>query len=89
MSKHTPGPWTIGPRDSIWAGEVWVANVMAINCHPKNEEREANLNLIAAAPLLLKEIEKLVKEIEKLVKEEEAAWLDEARTVLAKAKGDA
>jgi hypothetical protein len=59
---HTPGPWKHTPgQDTIWAndGDLLIARTdytrgaMAVN------EDEANARLIAAAPMLLQEVESL------------------------------
>jgi hypothetical protein len=50
-TKHTPGPWTADKYDSeelfIWAKD---ATICEINDPNSGQEREANAQLIAAAP---------------------------------------
>ena len=70
-AKHTPGPWEFGPNHSSTglagqlvvrpAGEFphgeWVADVGSMY----DDHREANARLIAAAPDLLKALEKIIE----------------------------
>jgi len=100
MSKHTPGPWTVGGpnrvgeealgiiegKDKYVVADVW-ADVEELDAR-------ANANLIAAAPELL---EKLSEAVELLEVDDDAntvgtdawVWLKQARELLAKADGRA
>lgn len=62
MSKHTPGPWTsYTGTNSIWAeGKRAVCIVTGARKH-EDEERDANANLIAAAPDLLEALEHIMR----------------------------
>ena len=101
-AKHTPGPWHTGGSYSsiIYAADGlcrWygVANAVVYRArHGGTETMQANAQLIAAAPELLAELEKLVtrERTEAAVSglsDDEMPWLDDARRVIAKAKGGA
>ena len=86
-NKHTPGPWIVETRKEmdipskylIWAWEAdrqLVASMVT---------READANLIAAAPELLKGLEEL---LEKTEWSDVPEWVDDdIRNMLAAAKG--
>lgn len=92
-ATHTPGPWSSGGHDGkrceLVASE-WgtVAAVWPIGA---SDQETANARLIAAAPELLAMLEKLVPAPPDLgeldLGEEDNALLDEARALIAKAKG--
>jgi hypothetical protein len=78
MSKHTPGPWTIGGfKDrNVTSPEFYnncnpLARVYARlgemdeNCHYtwRDDEADANARLIAAAPTLLEALERVVNHV--------------------------
>ena len=55
MSSHTPGPWEItGPnvRESKSGGLLFVQSCPFTDAEPDADEQDANLRLVAAAPLL-------------------------------------
>ena len=89
MSKHTAGPWFV--NDSTKNGfEVW-ADIgagqfrVAVTGHAYTFDK-ANADLIAAAPELLAELEKLSERINNIY----GAGFDTvtARAAIAKAKGE-
>ena len=63
MTQHTPGPWTIyGPELDITADDE-VADrtvTVAMMCDDAGLEREANADLIAAAPAMVEALRDLV-----------------------------
>jgi len=82
MKTHTPGPWrTTGLN--VRAGDAlicYATNHWADDETPESE-RQANANLIAAAPELLDALERLAHP---MADDED---LDYAREIIAKAKG--
>ena len=55
MTKHTPGPWeTTGPnvRESKSGGLLFVQSCPFADAEPDADEQDANLRLVAAAPML-------------------------------------
>jgi hypothetical protein len=82
MKTHTPGPWrTTGLN--VRAGDAlicYATNHWADDETPENE-RQANANLIAAAPELLSALERLAHPMA------DDDDLDYAREIIAKAKG--
>lgn len=100
-AQHTPGPWhrNIPPASkypTVWAGRN--THVAAISpgaprrsgngCSMSEEEQEANINLIAAAPELLAALVNLVELCEHVfVKPNENDELTAARLAIAKAEG--
>lgn len=90
-SKHTPGPWRIERRirTAIYAGQKHIAMVAFFKTGiPEtcigDQEHEANVNLIGAAPGLLDALEFLLAAAGGVSTE---ATL-KARAAIAKAKGD-
>jgi len=61
--SHTPGPWTVDPRDYeyVTAGDFCVAAVWMRDVEDRTakDERDANARLIAAAPDLLEALQRL------------------------------
>ena len=64
--KHTPGPWNVGghwqdDEDTIYSGTMALARALKSREHVGTpiEQFDANARLIAAAPDLLQELEKL------------------------------
>ena len=87
MSKHTPGPWIVVEPDVAWA--AWrivdaagpgVCNVTTRH-GGQDLEATANAKLIAAAPDMLSELERLLD----VVGEEDVSCVE---AVIAKAEGD-
>ena len=88
MIEHTKGPWyrNINAKYPVYAGEapnhVHIASILK---GAPDDEREANLRLIAAAPELLEALEILLQET--MYKDHPAAS-ERALKVIAKAKGE-
>ena len=68
MSKHTPGPWTVGTADAPSRGPRRESldelsrgqyNVFPL---PEDDEVQANARLIAAAPALLEALTRLLRD---------------------------
>lgn len=55
MSKHTPGPWTVGEKRGLKRGNYIVFPL------PEDDEIDANARLIAAAPDLLAALKKTLR----------------------------
>ena len=99
MNKHTPGPWAPGHPDQdndrhvvCSLSEGW--SVVALQADPAKYDPEADARLIAAAPELLEEAEKLIDLHVKAMNGEQSdlvQW-DSAvlnlRSAIAKAKGE-
>ncbi len=94
MTKHTPGPWVkdeygdlrspTGEQVSVWG--------LGISHGQRDDKREANANLIAAAPELLEALEIVSNSIEmecELRGEDPSSnrYLLLCRAAIAKAKG--
>jgi hypothetical protein len=104
ITKHTPGPWKSDGyyvRQSGTAGGRMIADVCYTGPHhtpPEEYPRscrivdEANANLIAAAPDLFIALHAAVETYDQFPKEvcEEIApdWLPQAKSAIAKAKGE-
>lgn len=104
VSKHTKGPWVVvpyGDGDSlvVCSDEEgnWRIAFMATTAGSREERIEirANARLIAAAPDLLEALEDLLSSLEItwrngfVAVEDVAKEIENARTALAKAKGEA
>lgn len=63
-NKHTPGPWKIAKEIQVQAGDITFEQRHIFG--KTYEELDANARLIAAAPELLSQIERLVWVIEHL-----------------------
>jgi hypothetical protein len=100
VGDHTPGPWTLGKRET---GGQWIDAegetrpiALAFRNFP-TETDDANARLIAAAPNLLAALEAIVRQAEPLyaaIPDSPATHsahvlMDEARAAIAKAKGEA
>ena len=101
--KHTPGPWKRTSRNFEGAGtklsicsdnDISLAHILVSNRTPK-EEREANANLIVAAPDLLEVVQHFFtwhsEHFEDFNNETNMALLclaNEAEAAIAKAKGE-
>lgn len=67
MTKHSEGPWTVGPYDENYAAisaKPWgvLATVTIRNCGKADPEGEANARLIAAAPDLYAALQEFKKD---------------------------
>lgn len=99
-STHTPAPWWVDDDGYIAAGSGDTYVTVAEGLAPSDDldEITANLNLLAAAPELLAALEDMVQTVEYLAPEkfddpeherEFNARLEQARSTLAKARGEA
>lgn len=61
MSKHTPGPWKISVDGNVVSEQAGVVEKIAVSVLCGKARKEANAQLIAAAPAML---EALVKAID-------------------------
>lgn len=63
MTKHTPGPWRVGPVDDTLVSDASGREVAAVDGDYNNPDEwpsmEANARLIAAAPEMYAELRKL------------------------------
>lgn len=64
-TKHTAGPWTLGPQRGSWrpiSGDGWsgLAHVFVETDNRPDDEGAANARLIAASPTLLAACEAFV-----------------------------
>jgi hypothetical protein len=95
---HTPAPWRIDEEQAQTTGEIYICARDTIICEIfgetfdefAEEEREANAQLIAAAPELLAALKDLVERdraeaAESGFTDDEMSWLEDARRVIAKA----
>jgi len=87
--KHTPGPWTLCSTSSDVQGNTYIRILS------KENEIEANYNLIAAAPELLEALENIKDTLldnDVTLKHESTHYLVsillDAEAVIAKAKGE-
>lgn len=104
MSKHTPGPWTLGStrnQGRYISGEGWaeLAHVVTVLSYGngslrKDHTGEANARLIAAAPELLAVLEALANTADNAL-EDAAGYrhalrmsITTARAAIAKARGE-
>ena len=101
MSKHTPGPWrwdteyqglyNMDAPEAVLEFEPWEG--MRLEYHKDQGRREANANLIAAAPDLLEALEALKREIilsdvdMDYIAEHFQPHIDKAAAAIAKARG--
>ena len=91
-AKHTPGPWV--PEDGGGKGS-WIKSEVngewaALACGSDDLTAEANADLIAAAPDLLKALKYIVAECDEDMDDDynpHAAPLANARAAIAKAEG--
>lgn len=99
MTKHTPGPWhrnirANGKYTTVFAGRN--QHVAVINQQDNPEETEANIDLIAAAPEMLRILEDALLHLgvgwQASIHEDEAfklpTWVHEARRVVKMARGE-
>jgi hypothetical protein len=87
-TPHTPGPWQVSPYGNITSKSLTVAKVEQM---PGNYEfeKQANANLIAAAPDLLAILNEVCMQHDMGLNKIEASLYDIAKTTLRKAKGEA
>jgi hypothetical protein len=90
-NTHTPAPWKVSPYNNITSRNGTVAKTEQM---PGNydSERQANARLIAAAPDLLSALEAAVARVQIANEEGDpilSAWLPDALSAIAKAKGAA
>lgn len=88
-AKHTPGPWFVnGPWHIQSDTKLAVPSIVGNVLQPRNgdiQEREANANLIAAAPELLEALENILIYLGDWDTDDEECVA--ARAAIAKAKG--
>lgn len=93
MDKHTPGPWEIQrdsglhiyitqPSDAPNRVPGYYAEIRRFNTD--SEQVEANAQLIAASPNLLKVLETILE----CGSVNDQYWVNDARAAIAKAKGE-
>jgi hypothetical protein len=93
MAQHTPGPWSrnIPPATKypiVFAGRNTHIAALRVDRGVTDQEAEANINLIAAAPDLLVALYNLVELCDDVfVKPKECDDLTAARAAIAKAEG--
>ena len=87
-AKHTPGSWFVAGLTeegyNIGNGAVHIATVKCTQCISMPEAKD-NADLIAAAPFLLEELERLVARVE--FEFGPMGWLDMAEAAINQAKG--
>lgn len=90
--QHTPAPWTA--RGNLETGLGVYAEgfeICQLFCIDGDAETEANGRLIAAAPLMFNELQRLVEQGRKEAAEageDETPWLDSARALLRQVAGE-
>jgi hypothetical protein len=77
-TKHTPGPWIV--MRGGWTDEGFAQYEL----HGNRTSSISDARLIAAAPELLEVLEAAVRD-----SRNPSQWIDEARSAIAKAKGEA
>jgi len=101
MSKHTPGPWAVGPDLEVFYAPNGCGITRPLRLTSlvgRTEEDVANAHLIAAAPELLDALERLFDEYEDRRGQfcEDLIWkkwervdvVEEARRLLDELKGE-
>jgi hypothetical protein len=89
-NTYTPGPWEVSPYYNITSRNGTIAKTEQM---PGNfdSERTANARLIAAAPDLLSALERAEAALSWFINDEgecDIEALDEAKAVIAKARGE-
>ena len=79
-TKHTPGPWTYEPGDSMECGGILAPARMV--CDFIEDPNEADARLIAAAPDLLESLEYAIRMVPEL------ATVPGVKAAIAKATGE-
>lgn len=87
MKTHTPGPWAADQYGLIYTGKNRLHIAKAITTG-MGQAADANARLLAAAPALLASLEKLVRAIDRAPANFADGLADEARAVIAQAKGE-
>lgn len=98
--QHTPGPWIVLPwyaRNGSEIITIQAVNRTVADCPGNDALAKANAQLIASAPEMLSALERLVSIGEKLQSGKRGGEVmgvlslltDEARAIVAKAKGNA
>ena len=96
MKTHTDGPWSANlnglSRDKQDAPQWNVGKtcecLVILPNRSTPEETEANAHLIAAAPDLLAALEDCANWLSRSVRDDDREMAEDARAVIAKAKGD-
>lgn len=85
MGKHTPGPWSVDFYGDVVANGEDVARVAT-----GDDRAAADARLIAAAPDLLAVVTTAVDMLEEPLLRDVfgQAWVDAAKSAIAKAKGE-
>lgn len=98
-AKHTPAPWSrnINAKYPIYAGDapnhVFIASIVHGSGSAPDEQKEANLRLITAAPEMLKALYFASERLSVLCDADEATELDneclcKINAAIVKAKGE-
>jgi alkylhydroperoxidase family enzyme len=88
MSKHTPGPWAVGPDLEVFyaLNGVGITRPLKLTSMAgRTEEDRANARLIAAAPEMLEALQDLLNDVGKASSMLGAV---KARAAIAKARGN-
>jgi hypothetical protein len=64
--KATKGPWVCLPSGAIYKDGVLIAQAHTVTAHCGDSERMSNAELIAGAPVLADEVNRLRVEVERL-----------------------
>lgn len=91
-TKHTPGPWTVCEKDNDERLSIEAESPQFICFVDPCIQRDANANLIAAAPDLFDALAECIDALEFIENRTSTQYnpptLDNARAALAKAKGE-
>jgi hypothetical protein len=95
-TKHTKGPWEARRLRDNWGQSYATSYIAHIDIGPcmiwapeGNEEQEANAHLIAAAPDMLAELERIVVYLDRVCFHEDSEARARIVAVISKAKGEA
>lgn len=89
MSKHTPGPWSVG-GSTEYINQLRIEPTIGI-VFGAGDEIKANARLIAAAPEMLEALEAIIERWDTPSWKDvphTATYINSARAVVAKAKGE-
>ena len=97
MSKHTPGPWALTRTPTYWGVRCGVSQrlIGQVAHKGKNANSDADARLIAAAPILLSQLQLLVYAATKAPDKPETlpdtlrTCIAQARAAIARATGEA